>query len=96
MGSNLTKKYAVGPVAKMRELFPTYSRGDERYSLDGTQVIYELDLTDEEITAISNARRSLVKLYGNEEAVAMLNAPASAGVWYEQVTGEGTGTTNEP
>ena len=53
------KHYAVASVSWARKLFPGYSRGDERYSLDGSQVILEPDLTDdqaEEINKAGNAR----------------------------------------
>lgn len=80
MVSNLNKRYVVGPTSKMKEFFPQYGAGDERYSFDGSQVIYEVNLTNEELTDLK--KKTSVKVCTHAEIIALINAPTSAGIWY--------------
>jgi len=78
MASN--KRYAVGSPEKMQELFPQYSGRDERQSIDGKLSIYEVNLSDDELSALK--RKAGVKLYVHEDVLALLSAKESAGIWY--------------
>lgn len=86
------KRYIVGAVTKMQELFPQYAGNDARFSLDQKQVIYEFNLSDDELAALK--RKTSIKIYTYEEILAFINAPESAGVWYQQEAPTNTITDN--
>lgn len=78
---NMNKRYVIGAPAKMQELFPQYNGNDARFSLDKKQVIYEVNLSDDNLSALK--KNKSIKLYTHEEILVMLNAPESAGIWFE-------------
>ena len=55
------KFYVVGDAEVMKRFFPNYQGRDERFSLDGTQVIYELDLPEDQASTLSERSEGLLK-----------------------------------
>lgn len=76
----MKKYYVIGLLAKMLELFPQYNGNDARFSLDGKQVIYELNLSDDDVTALKKLKG--IKLYTHAEVLVVLNSEESKGVWF--------------
>ncbi|HWP83268.1 MAG TPA: hypothetical protein VNN76_11510 [Bacteroidota bacterium] len=75
--------YLVGRADVLRLLFPDYSGNDERFSLDGTQVIYEVRFTDEQRDTFISDNPN-VKVLTHAEALELLHSPESEGIWYKK------------
>lgn len=88
------KRYIIGPVAKLEELFPNYSGNDARYSLDGKQVIYEVNLSEEDLAQVK--KKTSVKVFVHADVIAFLNAPSSEGVWFEKQDQSAAETAEAP
>lgn len=82
MDSN--RYYIVGPVSNMHKLFPDYKGNDERYSVDGSQVVYEVRFTQAELDTFLSTENTGVKLMTHAEALEFLNAPEAEGIWYQK------------
>lgn len=78
--SGNVKRYVIGALAKLQEAFPGYSRDDVRASIDGKLAIYEVNLSEDNLSALKLMRS--LKAYAPAEIQAVLCAPESSGVWY--------------
>jgi hypothetical protein len=77
MDSN--RYYIIGPVEKMKQKFPDYAGRDERYSLDGSNVIYEVKITEDVKTSLEDEG---LEVLTHAEILGIINAPEAEGVWY--------------
>jgi hypothetical protein len=78
------KRYIFGPVALLAELFPGYLEGDKRHSLDKSEVIYEVNLTPEELAKVEQEAELLVLTHA--EAIEKLSAPEAEEIWRPKKT----------
>ena len=75
------KRYCVGAKKDLEKLFPGYNENDIRYSLDGTQAIYEVTESEDRFNALE--KEETLQVYTGSEILDMLHSPQSAGVWYD-------------
>jgi hypothetical protein len=71
----MKKLYFVGPKHEIEALFPKYAGRDERYSLDGSKVIYEVNI-DESVVPSMLAGASEVVALSHEEVIVYLQENA--------------------
>jgi hypothetical protein len=76
MDSN--RYYIIGPVEKMKQKFPDYAGKDERYSLDGSNVIYEVKITENEKASLEDEGFQALT---HAEILEIINAPEAEGMW---------------
>lgn len=65
------KYYIVGPESRIRELFPQYSKNDERHSNDGRMLI-EVELTDMKAAELLSEEE--IGLYNQEQVIELLDS----------------------
>lgn len=82
----MEKKYIIGKVQDLREIFPDHDFDHARTSLDGSLVVIdeEFEIGDPSESFVEDLRESYeLEVLSHEEAVAKLNGAESSGVWYE-------------
>lgn len=84
--SGTAKRYVIGPLKNLQDAFPGHPGNDVRVSLDGKLSIFEVNLSEEDLSALKKVRS--VKAYTHEEVLALLAAPESSGIWYTPEAGE--------